>query len=124
MILKWFSYGTLIFWHSRVELGLGPTLDSSWILIFFSLAWQEIPGRGRSGSDPPPEGGCPRCPHEFSCSRTPKLFWAAGLHRGHNKVHAAQLREAQGCQPPDTVARALPSRPPASGCDYATARGL
>ena len=30
----------------------------------------ETPGPGRSGSDPPPEGGCPRCPHEFSCSRT------------------------------------------------------
>ena len=29
-------------------------------------------GRGRSGSDPPPEGGCPRHPHEFSCSRTPQ----------------------------------------------------
>ncbi len=30
------------------------------------------PGRGRSGSDPPPDGGCPRCPHEFPCSRTPQ----------------------------------------------------
>ena len=45
---------------------------------------------GRSGSDPPPEGGCPRCLHEFSCSGTTQHMGSRPHQRLKYKLPAAR----------------------------------
>ena len=52
---------------------IGPVESQNHFLSIQTFSFfcpAQTPGRGRSRSDPPPGGGCPRCLHEFSCSRT------------------------------------------------------
>ena len=60
------------------------------VLVFFFFRAAETPGLGRSGSDPPPEGGCPRCLHEFSCSGTTQHMGSRPHQRLKYKLPAAR----------------------------------
>ena len=88
------------------EIGFLCDLDSNLPILTLFFGPNRTPGRG-----------CPRCLHEFSCSRTRSDLAAQGRQASGAvpkerrtsaaQVHCRPLRGAQGCQPPDTACSRL-----------------